>query len=396
MLALPPQAGKIRLLPLSLTLLVSCVSLGGLLVNGHTQMSLFLVFTTALLPLFSAAVHPRAWPSVPLLLAALAAVWRWEGVRPLFLGLYLFQLLPVTFELCARALPAWPRTRKLASRLIWWLGALSVIPLLLVAAAAMFAPVLLFAQEQGGSAPGGAQRVWGLLQGCMGVGRGPEDPWRVLKLPRGATLREVKKRVRELSLAYHPDKVGANNPLAHARFLQIQQAAELLTRKGGAEGAAQQAARRALDASKEAATRCVECTLVVAIWLALSFFAWVSALLFGDPAAAAAAAAAAAQAQASQQVQVGMAVPGGSLVGRAPPVSVGSLSRRPLPRVQPAVEDAPAAVQPAQQPAAAARGGVLGWVLGQKKSSEERALTGKERRLARRAAAEASQNNKEA
>lgn len=35
---------------------------------------------------------------------------------------------------------------------------------------------------------------------ALGVMRGPDDPWRILGVARSAEMREIKKKVRELSL----------------------------------------------------------------------------------------------------------------------------------------------------------------------------------------------------
>ena len=86
----------------------AAASLGVLLHAGHTQMPLFLLCTTLLLPLFQAWTFPLMWPPVVALLAGLSAIWLWEGVRPLFTGLVLFQA-----RAARRAAPA-PYPRRAA------------------------------------------------------------------------------------------------------------------------------------------------------------------------------------------------------------------------------------------------------------------------------------------
>ncbi|HEX9044336.1 MAG TPA: DnaJ domain-containing protein [Candidatus Limnocylindrales bacterium] len=55
----------------------------------------------------------------------------------------------------------------------------------------------------------------------------PGDPYRVLGLPTGASLEEVKRAYRRLAKASHPDSAG---PTATARFIALQQAYETLAR----------------------------------------------------------------------------------------------------------------------------------------------------------------------
>jgi hypothetical protein len=194
----------------------------------------------------------------------------------------------------------------------------------------MYAPEQLFVATHPPPRPKGVapppppvwDPAWTALQTVLGAGRGPEDPWRTLGVSRGASAREIKKRLRELAKKFHPDKTGPNNPLAMARFLKIQAAAERLTKKEFMADAAKAAA----DAARDAATRCVECLGVVAIWAALSAWgALLGALGRGQlpqppPGAA-------------PQVHVG-APAGAGLVGLAQPLVVhGAPVGAPLPRL---------------------------------------------------------------
>ena len=411
-------------------------ALAALLATGHTQMPLFLLFTTCVLPLFQAAAYPRAWPAAPLLAAALAGIWVWEGVRPLFIGLLLFQAVPVVQELAARALPLWPRTRRLASVAVWWAAAAAVVPLVLLALGAMYVPELVFGvleppKPSTGPAERAARAAWAArldaFTRLLGAGRGPDDPWRVLGLPRGAAAREVRKRARELSLTYHPDKTGGNNPMATARFLQIQAAAERLTRRDAAEDAV----KATFEAARDAATRCVECVFVVGIWVAMSAFSAVSAALWPqqpqqiDPealaqmqAAVAAEMAAGGGAVPAPEVRVGPSFMGAGMLGLAPAATLrGAAVAAPVPRIgsaaataaaekaerntaarrpqappgpQPGVGPATAAAAqpPPQQPQPGPPGAVasaFSFVFGKPKPAPERPLSGKERRAAKRA-----------
>jgi len=385
-------------------------------------MPLFILCTAAVLPLCQAACFPAAWPMLPLLGTGLAAIWLWEGVRPLFMGLYLFQLLPAVSELVSRAATFIIRapdgsgeikvtpTSTRGTRLTWLLALLTVLPVAGLAAVVLYSPDTFAAflakpmarmehaartshLEGEATAPvGWDERLWRLMLACLGVGRGADDPWRVLKLPRGASAREVKKRMRELSLVYHPDKVG-NNPVAHARFLAIQAAADKLIgkRPGGANALASEAARVAMDHAKEAAQRCVECVGVVFMWIATSAIGFVMQLL------QAAAARPMNDAQAVQQQQAVTA----AVLGRShAPVDVSALrvrGARPLPRIQleqqqgGADAGAPPSAQPARPPPppqAYEPPRMVRWLMGSGKrtGSQEtnRKLSGTERRAKKR------------
>jgi hypothetical protein len=376
----PHQTGAIQLGWLFIHVTVGAACFGGLAWVGHTQMPLFLLCTTAVLPLFQAACFPAAWPSVPLLVAALGAIWLWEGVRPLFLGLALFQLLPVLTDLALRAAAVGAVTPDGAvvtvvpsstgtTRALWWLSLLSLAPLTALAGVVLYAPDLYTAfltaplsrmeraaQAAAAAAVAGAdasraapepaatplaERLWAVLLMCLGVGRGADDPWRVLKLARGSSSREIKKRMRELSLAHHPDKVG-NNPVAHARFLAIQAAADKLTGRRGGATALSEAVRLAAEQAKEAAQRSVECFGVVGMWVATSAVGAVSNALHT----------AAARRGARRQAA--------AMLGSHAPMDVSALrvrGARPLPRIQPSDDEGGVAPQ-VEGEAAAGGGGV--------------------------------------
>ena len=430
------QTGAIQPVWLCIHVTVGAVCFGGLAWVGHTQMPLFLLCTTAVLPLFQAACFPAAWPSVPLLVAALGAIWLWEGVRPLFLGLALFQLLPVLTDLALRSAAVGAVTPDGATvtvvpsstgttRALWWLALLALAPLTALAGVVLYAPDLYTAfltaplarmeraaQAAAAAAISGgdaawaapeptatplAERLWALLLMCLGVGRGADDPWRVLKLARGSSSREIKKRMRELSLAYHPDKVG-NNPVAHARFLAIQAAADKLTGRRGGTNALSEAVRLAAEQAKEAAQRSVECVGVVGMWIATSVVGAVTNALHT----------AAARRGARRQAA--------AMLGNHGPMDVASLrvrGARPLPRMQPLGDDggvapqvggevaggghagsvpgavaSPEAVPTAQPVQAAPPARLVQWALngGKEAAPKVKGLTGAERRAQRRAA----------
>jgi hypothetical protein len=68
----------------------------------------------------------------------------------------------------------------------------------------------------------------------------PYDPYRVLGLPAGAPMVEIKRAYRRLAKAYHPDSAG---PGAIPRFLAIQEAYDALTSAGGRGSALARPAR---------------------------------------------------------------------------------------------------------------------------------------------------------
>lgn len=70
-------------------------------------------------------------------------------------------------------------------------------------------------------------------------GDGPNDPYDVLQIPRGASQEEIKTAYKHLAGKYHPDKVlhlGEEfQSLAEARFKEIQTAYQTLSVKGRQE-----------------------------------------------------------------------------------------------------------------------------------------------------------------
>ena len=59
------------------------------------------------------------------------------------------------------------------------------------------------------------------------------DPYRILGLPRGAPLADVKRAYRRLAKQHHPDSAG---PAAARRFIAIQAAYEAIVRAAGTGG----------------------------------------------------------------------------------------------------------------------------------------------------------------
>jgi hypothetical protein len=57
---------------------------------------------------------------------------------------------------------------------------------------------------------------------------GNVDPFRLFGLPRDASLEEIRKRYRQLALAYHPDRRGGNDPRQAKRFALVRAAYEAI------------------------------------------------------------------------------------------------------------------------------------------------------------------------
>jgi hypothetical protein len=214
--------------------------------------------------------------------------------------------------------------------------------------------------------------------------------------------------------------------MATARFLQIQAAAERLTRRDAAEDVV----KATFEAARDAATRCVECVFVVGIWVAMSAFSAVSAALWPqqpqqiDPealaqmqaAVAAEMAAAGGGAVPAPEVRVGPSFMGAGMLGLAPAATLrGAAVAAPVPRLGSAAAaaaaekaerkaaarrpQAPPGVQqgagpataapaqppqqPPQQPGAVAS--AFSFVFGKPRAAPERPMSGKERRAAKRA-----------
>ena len=92
----------------------------------------------------------------------------------------------------------------------------------------------------------GYWRKYEWFQGILGfVDDSGENPFQVLGVSQSATAAQIRKRFRDLSVKYHPDKTG-NDPVKSAYFVKLQRAMEAM-----AEGKAKAAAKAALDAKED-------------------------------------------------------------------------------------------------------------------------------------------------
>ena len=113
--------------------------------------------------------------------------------------------------------------------------------------------------------------------GCAGLKK--ESAYYVLGLSTRATLKDVKKKFRELSLKYHPDKVANRRKLterqlehAKAYFLRLQEANDELTSKGekSKREIAEEEHKLRYDRVTDAVSRCISNVFVFGMWLLAS------------------------------------------------------------------------------------------------------------------------------
>ena len=241
---------------------------------GVVRITLFLCFTALILPVFRAACFPSVFPVFPFLVSACYAVWRWEGVQELFLGLVLFQALPKTQELLVHY--AGCRRGQFFGALTWIFVASAVMPVVATFLVAYLVPELLEALVSNRADPAIAP-YWALLEwyyGVLGFAMADgENPYRVLGVPQTASEAQIRKRFRQLSVKYHPDKTG-NDVKKKEYFMKLQGAMEVIT-KGTFDGPANDNALR--ERLRGTVARCSELTPIIGIWVALTllaFLAW--------------------------------------------------------------------------------------------------------------------------
>eukprot|EP00227_Mantoniella_beaufortii_P020086 CAMPEP_0197575288 /NCGR_PEP_ID=MMETSP1326-20131121/736_1 /TAXON_ID=1155430 /ORGANISM="Genus nov. species nov., Strain RCC2288" /LENGTH=352 /DNA_ID=CAMNT_0043138027 /DNA_START=221 /DNA_END=1276 /DNA_ORIENTATION=- len=251
---------------------------GFLLYTGVVRMTFFLIFTTLILPLFRTIVFPWIWPVAPFLGGVCYMTWRWEGVQELFLGLVLFQALPTSQELLTHYLGR--RSGAFLGFCAWVTTAVLCAPIVATFTVAMFAPELLESFVKERSTPEVAP-YWALCEYYQSIlGFSTSDgvnPYQVLGLPQTATERQIKKRFRDLSLKYHPDKTG-NDPKKKDFFMKLQSAMALIT-QGTFDGPANENAMR--ERLHGTIQRTAELTPIIAIWLVLALLALLSWMVKG-------------------------------------------------------------------------------------------------------------------
>lgn len=271
------RKNKPKLFNMIMWLVLTGGVVGFLVYTGVVRMTFFLIFTTLILPLFRTIVFPWIWPVAPFLGGVCYMVWRWEGVQELFLGLVLFQALPTMQELAHHY---FRRTGAFLGFLAWVTTAILVAPILATFLVAYFAPELLesFVKERESDAVAPYWAMFELYQSVLGFSTGDGvNPYQVLGLPQTATEKQIRKRFRDLSLKYHPDKTG-NDPKKREYFMKLQAAMEVIT-KGTFDGAKNENAMR--ERLQGSVQRCVELTPIIGLWLVLAAFAFLGWLVSG-------------------------------------------------------------------------------------------------------------------
>jgi len=115
----------------------------------------------------------------------------------------------------------------------------------------------------------GYWRKYEWFQGILGfVDDSGENPFQVLGVSQSATAAQIRKRFRDLSVKYHPDKTG-NDPVKSAYFVKLQRAMEAIT-SGTADGKVNENAL--MERVSGTIHRCAELTPVIGMWLALSIW----------------------------------------------------------------------------------------------------------------------------
>jgi curved DNA-binding protein CbpA len=200
-------------------------------------------------------------------------VWRNEGVQELFLGLLLFQAVPVMQEIMTFYLqPVVGRRLARVGAFAAWLTAFAMcVPIAGTFLWAMFDSKSFdrFVRRRNRKEYNGYWRKYEWFQGILGfVDDSGENPFQVLGVSQSATAAQIRKRFRDLSVKYHPDKTG-NDPVKSAYFVKLQRAMEAIT-SGTADGKVNENAL--MERVSGTIHRCAELTPVIGMWLALSIW----------------------------------------------------------------------------------------------------------------------------
>lgn len=250
---------------------LTAVTAAFLAYHNVVRMTFFLVFTSLVLPLFKTVCFPRVAPVLPFLAGVCYVVWRWEGVQELFLGLVLFQALPTAHEVSRHFFGR--STGNLFGFLLWCSVLIMVLPIVATFLAAYFAPELFDTLVSNRTHPS-ISTYWFLLEWYYSfLGFATQDgdnPYQILGVLQTASLDQIKKKFRKLSIQYHPDKTG-NNLKKKEHFVRLQGAMEVIT-KGTFDGAVNENALR--ERLRGTITRCSELTPIIGIWVVLAIFSF--------------------------------------------------------------------------------------------------------------------------
>ena len=269
-----PEAWRKATLPvayLSFQCALTAAIFYGLHAADSARLGWFLLLTVGALPVAKCAVFPRAWPVGVFMLALLYGVWAFEGVQELFVGLLLFQGVPVAQDLAKRALGGRRKRSALAAFIIWLCAFALVLPIPTIWCVAYFFPGVLehFIRRRKREMFRGIWAKFEWYSRVLGYTDGAgKNPYRVLGLTQTASQAQIRKRFRDLSMMYHPDKTG-NDPVKKETFIRIQQAMELIT-KGMYDDARPDDANAVMKRVSATVHRCATLASIIAMWFALS------------------------------------------------------------------------------------------------------------------------------
>ena len=241
--------------------------------SGSKRLTWFLLVTTGVFPIFRCFAFPKMWPIPAFMCLVMYFVWRNEGVQELFLGLLLFQAVPVMQEIMTFYLqPVVGRRLARVGAFAAWLTAFAMcVPIAGTFLWAMFDSKSFdrFVRRRNRKEYNGYWRKYEWFQGILGfVDDSGENPFQVLGVSQSATAAQIRKRFRDLSVKYHPDKTG-NDPVKSAYFVKLQRAMEAIT-SGTADGKVNENAL--MERVSGTIHRCAELTPVIGMWLALSLW----------------------------------------------------------------------------------------------------------------------------
>ena len=231
-------------------------------------------FSVLGVPVLRALCWPLAWPVPAVVLAIFVGVYKWTGVEDLTVGLLLFHVMPVLAGFAQSVAGA-------AGRYAVWAAVVAVLsPMVGLALVAITNPAILDNALRNIGEPE-YDTFWRYADAFamfMGVtDSSGENPYKTLGLSNSADDKAVRKRWRELSRRYHPDKLpGGGDIAAHEHFLKLQNAMKLITQGGfDRRGATEVMQERFIGLCR----KCVQLLPVVAMWALLAGVALVGALL---------------------------------------------------------------------------------------------------------------------
>ena len=241
--------------------------------SGSKRLTWFLLITTGVFPIFRCFAFPKMWPIPAFMSLVMYFVWRNEGVQELFIGLLLFQAVPVMQEMVVFYLKpiAGAKTARVGAFAAWLTAFAFCVPIAGTFLWAMFdiKSFYRFIKRRHKKEYDWYWRKFEWFQGILGfVDDSGENPFQVLGVSQSASAAQIRKRFRDLSIKYHPDKTG-NDPMKSEYFVKLQRAMEAIT-SGTADGKVNENAL--MERVKGTIQRCAELSPVIGMWLALSLW----------------------------------------------------------------------------------------------------------------------------